>query len=106
MSFLMDSPQSELVGSMAEMLTPCGQEHFIYFPSVLAGEGMRGRSHWFRTECKCGVACLVHTERTGAHVKSAGVPRRIADEYEALAGRDLIYRDSSFEFEFKEDPVR
>lgn len=103
MSSLMDSPQSELIGSMVEMPTPCGQGHVIYFPSVLAEEGMRGRFHWFKTECKCCVAYLVHTERIGAHVKSAGDPERIAMEYDALAGPELIYRDSSFEFGFKGD---
>ncbi|TFB83601.1 hypothetical protein E3O44_17145 [Cryobacterium algoricola] len=103
MSFLMDSPQSELVGLMVEMPTPCGQGHTIYFPSALAEEGMRGKFHWFKTECKCGIAYLVHTERTGAHVKSAGEPVRIAVEYDTLAGSELIYRDSSFEFGFKED---
>ena len=92
MKSLMESPASRLFGSMVEMPAPCGKVHVVYYPAMLAEEGMRGRAHWFMTACECGVAYLVHTERDGAHVKSAGEPDRIEAEYKALAGRELMLR--------------
>jgi hypothetical protein len=102
-SSLLDSSQSELVGSMIEMPAPCEQEHVVYYPAVLAQMGMRGQPHWFQTGCECGIGYLVHTERTGAHVKASGVPERIAAEYEDLPGRNLVFRDAKGNFEYKED---
>jgi hypothetical protein len=101
MSSLMDSPQSEISGSMVEMPTPCGRQHVVYYPAVLAEAGMRGTFHWFWTECECGVAYLVHTESTGAHVKSAGDRERIVAEYESLPGRDRMFQDGNGAFTYK-----
>ncbi len=100
---LMDSPPSELRGSMVEMPTPCGRGHVIYYPIALAHEGMRGRGHWFMTACECGVAYLVHTERDGAHVKSAGESERVELEYEALVGQELVIQGPSSDFVYKQD---
>lgn len=101
LSSLMDSPQSEINGSRVEMPTPCGKKHVVYYPAVLAEAGMRGTFHWFWTECECGVAYLVHTESTGAHVKSAGDRERIVAEYEALPGRDHVFQDFNGDFTYK-----
>jgi hypothetical protein len=102
MKSLMESPESRLVGAMIEMPAPCGKGHVIYYPAVLAQEGMLGRGHWFMTACECEVAYLVHTEHDGAHVKCAGEADRIDREYEALRGRELVLRDVGGDFVFKE----
>lgn len=82
---LMDSPPSEQVGSMLRMPTPCGNNHFVYYPAYLAHQGMRGKYHWFYAACPCATY-LVRTERDGAHVKSAGKPDRVLAEFDQLPG--------------------
>jgi hypothetical protein len=88
---------SQLVGSMVELPTICGQ-HVAYYPAVLATEAMRGRFYTFMTSCECGTAYRIETEADGAHCMAAGDPGAITEQYEALRGEECLFEDEGGSF--------
>lgn len=83
---------SDPVGSLVELPAMCGK-HVVYYPGVLARQGMRGYPHAFITACECGTAYLVVTEADGAHCKAAGEAEFVEARYDDLAGVEVEIED-------------
>jgi hypothetical protein len=98
-------PQSRVVDGRIELPTACGQ-HFVYYPTHLVKEAMRGRFHAFSRACECGTAYLIETEPDGAHCKEAGTIKAIAELYERLPGDEVVITDRHGAFPCKRLPGR
>jgi len=96
-------PASQLTDDMVELPTACGK-HVAYYPSILVSEAMLGRFYAFVVSCDCGLAYLIHTEHDGAHMKSAGHPREIAELYHQLPGSEDTFANGSVLFHCKRLP--
>ncbi|WP_442542587.1 hypothetical protein ACSBOX_11590 [Arthrobacter sp. KN11-1C] len=93
--------ESTLVGSMVKLPTLCGK-HVTYYPASLVEEALCGRFYWFKASCDCDqIAYLVRTESDGAHAKSADTPERVAAQYDALPGPELVIENPNGRFVVK-----
>jgi hypothetical protein len=93
-------PPSEVVGSMVELPTACGQ-HVVYYPVILIDEAMRGRFYTFCRECACGTAYLIQTESDGAHCKAIDSPQAISELFASLPGQDVLIEGENGAFPCK-----
>lgn len=97
-------PPCDVVDGMIRLPTLCNK-HFVFYPSALVQEAMRGRFYAFATMCECEMAYLVETEPDGAHCKAAATPEAISELYENLPGDEVHIGDHGGGFICKRLPA-
>lgn len=94
-----DLPPSDIVGSFVELPTPCC-DGYLYYPTALVEEALRGVFYAFVAACDCGMWHLVVTESDGAHFKAEApsLTEELVMAFERRAGTDVLFENGEERF--------
>ena len=97
-------PESNLNGSIIELSAPC-QKHKVFYPALLGVLAIQnGKYHVFMTQCECGTAYIVSTQKDGAHFRNGGNSESISAVYKEIPWPEKTIFDTDGIFFCKEAP--